>query len=236
MKMVYFDCFDGVSANLILSAFIDLGISKEYIKEKMSDYDFDLICTKSKDDIIEATKADILVKKDIELNSQKAIEMAHNICDDIERCLTKMALKKLKKLTLSQFLKIRACIISYIASCADYAVSSHLIEGKNKTDIDLEKDDESFEIIIKDNIPYKISDESGKLLFADGVSVISTLSKEYGPMPSVDIIKIAYGTDGKRFLKIVAGTPKNKRESDFFEMSLDFKEENVGVFACGENK
>ena len=236
MKIVYFDCFDCVSANLLLSAFIDLGTSEEYIKEKMSDYDFEIICTKSKDDIIEAVKADILVEDDRIIDVQDALKMAQNICDDTERCLMLMALKKLKKVSVSQFLKIRACIISYLATDADYAVSSYLLEGKNDSNIDLKICDEAFEIIVKENIPYKISDESERRIFADGVSVISALSKEYGPMPDVDIIKIAYGTDGKRYLRIVLGTPKNKRASDFFEMSLDFTKDCVGVFACEENK
>ena len=236
MKILYFDCFDGVSANLLLSAFIELGITKEYIKEKMPDFDFEIKVEKNKEDIIESTKADIIVSDDRIMGIAEAIDMSQNICDDTERCLVIMALKKLKRVSLSQFIKIRACIISYIATNANYAVCSCLMEGKNTENINIEKCDEAFEIIVKDNIPYKISDENSKRVFADGVSVISTLSKEYGPMPCMDIIKIAYGTDGQRYLRVVTGTLKRKNVCDFFEMSLDFKEGNVGVFACGEDK
>lgn len=234
MKILYFDCFNGVSANLLLSAFIDAGVTKEYIMEKLSLYSFELLCQKREDDFTMCTKAEIVASDDKIISSSEALKLAQNILDDVERCFVVMAVKKLKKMKMSQYLTICACAAAYGSMNVNYAVSSYLLDGVGYDSAAAVPSADVLDIIQKDNLPYKISQCHRQLLFADGVSVISTLAKEYGPMPQMDIIKIAYGTDGENYLRIVVGTPKRREVSDFFEMSLDFESDAFTMSVCGE--
>ncbi|MBE7052682.1 MAG: hypothetical protein E7391_00200 [Ruminococcaceae bacterium] len=234
MKILYFDCFDAVNLNLLLSAFMDAGVTKEYIYEKMCEHSFKIDSEKMEDDIIPSTKSDITVENDELMTSDSLLKLSDTILDDLERSLVNSTLRNVDIIKFSDYLKIRACIIAFLSLDVNYAVSSYLIESLKDEDGKILPETNVKKILDDNNIPYKIISQNGKLLSLCGVSLILALSKEYGYETELDIIKIAYGTDGKRYLRIVIGAPKNKTKTDFLQM--EFKQYDIGVLSCGENK
>ena len=234
MKILYFDCFDAVNLNLLLSAFMDAGVTKEYIKDKMQEHSFDIVSVKLEDDIIPSTKADITLNDDKIMTRDSLLKLSDTIHDDLERSLVNSTLRKMCNLKFSDYLKIRACIIAFLSLDVSYAVSSYLIESLKDEDGKILPENNVKKILDDNNIPYKIISQNGKLLSEGGVSFISTVAKEFCYESELDIIKIAYGTDGKKYLRIVIGMPKSKIKTDFLEM--EFNECSVGVLSCGENK
>lgn len=67
LKILYYDCFCGISGDMNLGAMVDLGVDGEYIKNELSKLtirdDFELIFRKEEKMGISGTKADVVLKK-----------------------------------------------------------------------------------------------------------------------------------------------------------------------------
>lgn len=68
MKVLYYDCFSGISGDMNLGALIDLGIEESYLKSQLSklkiDEEFELVVKPGIKNGISGTKVDVLVKGD----------------------------------------------------------------------------------------------------------------------------------------------------------------------------
>lgn len=230
MKILYFDCFNALSENLMLSAFIDMGASvlglKKMLEEISGGEDFEIISEKITDGIF-ATKAYIKCADDKDISQDEALEKSQSIKNDTARCCVVSAVKKLSDIKLSQFFTICACIFAYLNENPDLCVSSKVTCGK-KCGYDV------LNIMRRENVPYKISDSENELAYKCGVALVSSLSSKYGMNPLTDIIKTGYGTDGENYFRIVLGS--GGKSADYFEMSLEFSEDKILDFAYGECK
>lgn len=230
MKILYFDCFNGVSSKLLLSAFADLGVSIEFLKEKLyeggADFPFD-ITTKKITDKIPSSIANVTAENDRLLTHSEAIMLAQAIKSEPARCFVISALSNFKSINYSKYIEICACIFAYCSVNASCAISSQITDG-SLPDYDV------LGIMRRENIPYRILNDGTQRIFKCGISVISSVVNRYGPCPELDIIKIAYGTDGKNYLRLVLGNQKSV--SDFFEAALEFSDEKISAFVCGECK
>ena len=68
MKIAYIDMFSGVSGDMLLGAFVDCGLKISELKKELSKLkieDFDLKVRKVKRGHIQATKVDVISKKEI---------------------------------------------------------------------------------------------------------------------------------------------------------------------------
>ena len=66
MKVLYFDCFSGISGDMVLGALIDLGIDVEVFKnelQKLGLDDFDISVEKKMKSSITVTDVDVLIKE-----------------------------------------------------------------------------------------------------------------------------------------------------------------------------
>jgi len=66
MKILYFDCFSGVSGNMILGAMVDAGIDIKALKKELKKLDlhsYSLKVSKVKRKGIKGTKVDVIVDK-----------------------------------------------------------------------------------------------------------------------------------------------------------------------------
>ncbi len=67
LKILYYDCFCGISGDMNLGAMADIGVDTEYIKSELSKLsisdDFEVVFNKSEKKGISGTKADVILKK-----------------------------------------------------------------------------------------------------------------------------------------------------------------------------
>lgn len=66
MKILYYDCFSGISGDMNLGALIDLGVDKEYLKSELSKLDvggYEIHAVKDVKSGISGTKVDVILKK-----------------------------------------------------------------------------------------------------------------------------------------------------------------------------
>ena len=101
MKVLFYDCFSGISGDMNLGAMIDLGIEKEYLISELNKLNlkgWELIAEKDQRHGIMGTK--VTVKQTIH-------EHAHRHFSDIEAIISGSSLSEdIKKLSLKIFLKV----------------------------------------------------------------------------------------------------------------------------------
>lgn len=100
MKIIYYDCFSGISGDMNLSAMIDLGVDFDYLKKELSKLPLDNYKLSMRRDIrkgISGTKIDIITDK---TNEHKGINDIENII-----LLSKLS-ENVKNLSMKMFNKI----------------------------------------------------------------------------------------------------------------------------------
>src|SRR3972149_8347229 len=102
MKILYFDCFSGVSGNMILGAMVDGGIDIKALKKELKKLDlhsYSLKVSKVKRKGIKGTKVDVIVDKKKHLH--------HTHYKDIKRLIERSKLpEKINEDSLSIFKNI----------------------------------------------------------------------------------------------------------------------------------
>lgn len=103
MRVLYYDCFCGISGDMNLGALIDLGVDKEYLRGELCklslDAEYELVISKAMKKGINGTKVDIVLKQQ-ESNKQRHLK-------DIEAIINNSNLEdKVKKLSLDIFLRV----------------------------------------------------------------------------------------------------------------------------------
>lgn len=101
MKILYYDCFSGISGDMNLGALLDLGISKSYLVkelEKLNLKGWKIIAEKDQRHGINGTKVTVKLT---------GHEHHHRHLDDIEKIINKSGLdKKTKELSMKIFMKV----------------------------------------------------------------------------------------------------------------------------------
>ncbi len=111
MKVLYFDCFSGISGDMTLGAFIDIGIDKEEFLEEINKLNiegFDIEFSKVKKNGIEATDVNINIHKNCnEHEGDDHHEHHHRNLQDIEKIIKDSNLdNRVKELSKAMFLNI----------------------------------------------------------------------------------------------------------------------------------
>lgn len=106
MKILYYDCFCGISGDMNLAALIDLGVDEKYLMEELAklnlDSEFELKIYKSQKNGISGTKADVILSK----KETGHHHHSRNI-NDIEEIINRSSLSaRVKKMSLDMFLRI----------------------------------------------------------------------------------------------------------------------------------
>ena len=92
MKILYYDCFSGISGDMNLGAMIDLGVDKEYLLNQLNSLGlegWELILEKDQRHGISGTKATV---------KQTRHELVHRHLSDIEKIIDESGLKTKDKL------------------------------------------------------------------------------------------------------------------------------------------
>lgn len=75
MKVLYYDCFCGISGDMNLGAFLDLGVKESYLINEISklniDSEFKFKITKDNKKGISGTRVDVILKNEHDARSEK---------------------------------------------------------------------------------------------------------------------------------------------------------------------
>ncbi|SPF42922.1 LarE-activating enzyme, subunit LarC [Candidatus Desulfosporosinus infrequens] len=109
MKILYYDCFSGISGDMNLGAMVDLGVNGEYLIKELAklqlDSEYEINIRKDTKKGINGTKVDvILVNRD---HSHREGEHHHRHLKDIENIINASSLNdRVKKSSLEMFMKV----------------------------------------------------------------------------------------------------------------------------------
>jgi len=224
MKILYFDCFSGISGDMILGALIDLGVSPDVWLEhlrKIPIEGYEVKITKKRKGFLYGTDVDIITRE-----SQPHRHL-HHILEIIEKSETSDWVKENSK---KVFEKI-AIAESKIHNEPIEEVHFHEV-GAIDTIIDVMGSFIALELLgvkevyssplplgrgfvkaqhgvipvpapatleILKGIPVYSNDIEGELVTPTGAGIISVIAKEFGNIPLMKIERIGYGTGKKDF-------------------------------------
>jgi len=233
--IAYFDCFSGISGDMTLGAFVDLGVPVKWLEEKLKTNlltDFELTVSPISRMGIAAKKIAVTITNQEERNYTK-----------ISRMITGSSLpSRVKKLSLAMFEKLAAAE-SLIHGCEKEHVHFHEVGGVDAiVDIvgaclcvdylGIEKIFASkiplgngfvncshgtlpvpapatLEILKK--IPVYGTDVPFELVTPSGAAIITTLADSFGKMPDMIVSNIGYGSGSRELetspnlLRVVGG-------------------------------
>ncbi|KOF57551.1 hypothetical protein AGR56_14470 [Clostridium sp. DMHC 10] len=111
MKVLYYDCFCGISGDMNLSALMDLGVPKEYILSELSklnlDSEYEMKIEKSEKLGITGTRVDVILKHDHHHDHEHEQHHHHRNLKDVENIINSSSLgDAVKKLSLDIFMKV----------------------------------------------------------------------------------------------------------------------------------
>ncbi|OGW49507.1 MAG: TIGR00299 family protein [Nitrospirae bacterium RBG_19FT_COMBO_42_15] len=245
MRTAYFDCFSGISGDMTLGALIDAGLSLKELKSYLSKLpidNYDIFAKKVKKNGIAATKVDVIVKgrqKERRLSDIKKIlsdskldkSIKNNAISIFERLAKAEA--KVHKTSINnvhfhevgavdaivditgaviglKILGIENISASAINTGSGYIKSAHgMLPVPGPATAELLK-----------GIPAYSTDTKMELTTPTGAAIISTLSKDFGPMRKMDIKSIGYGAgtfnspDMPNLLRIFVGEIKNPAKEE----------------------
>ncbi len=223
MKVLFYDCFSGISGDMNLGAMIDLGIEKNYLVNELSKLNlkgWELVAEKDQRHGIVGTKVTV---------RQTIHEHAHRHLSDIEKIIDDSALAvETKNLSKKIFLKIATAeaavhgipvnevhfhevgaidsIIDIVGAAICYNALS--VEGVHVSEVELGSGFVRCEHgrlpvpapataeIIK-GIPSKTGGVDFEATTPTGAAILSVLGTDFGSVSSLNIEKTAYGVGHK---------------------------------------
>ncbi|SHJ96826.1 hypothetical protein SAMN02745883_00942 [Caminicella sporogenes DSM 14501] len=113
MKILYYDCFSGISGDMNLGALIDLGVDTDYLLKELSklglNSEYKIKIEKKNKNGIEGTKVDVILQHEHKKHhhDKKHHHHVHRNLKDIEEIINSSTLNdSIKKLSISMFMKI----------------------------------------------------------------------------------------------------------------------------------
>lgn len=114
MKILYYDCFCGISGDMNLAALIELGVPKEYLLKELSklniDSEYEIKVEKDEKLGINGTRVDVVLKNQLhkhEDHHEHEHEHHHRNLKDIENIINSSDLnEKVKESSIDMFMKV----------------------------------------------------------------------------------------------------------------------------------
>jgi len=228
-RILYFDCFAGISGDMTVAALIDLGVDFEKLKSKLNElringYNLDL--RKVKKNSISALKFDVNLEQhehihrnlqDIEkiiTNSnfnENVKDMALKMFSNIARAEAKIHDTSINKIHFHEVGAIDSIIdILSVAFCIDelkvdkiYSSPASCGKGFVKCAHGKIPVPSPATLEILKNIPINFTEIPNELTTPTGATILKTLVTEFKKMPGLKILKTGYGA-GSRNLEIPA--------------------------------
>jgi len=222
MKTAYLDCFSGISGDMMVGAFLDLGLPLQTLKEEIKKLSLDgyrLSCERVKKKGIEAAKFSVHVEKD----------QLHRHYSDIREMIKKSTLKEeVKRTSLSIFAAIAEAegkvhgispekvhfhevgaidsIVDIVGTAIgmDYfgivsVATSSLVTGSGIVTCEhgpMPIPAPATAELLK-GIPFNNSEERAELVTPTGAAIVKVLASSFGEMPPLSVEAIGYGAGEK---------------------------------------
>jgi len=221
-NVLYFDCFSGISGDMVLGALVDLGVPLSFLKKELKKLrlrSFSLKARNVKMDGIRATKIDVLIPEHKGKRSFREIERIierSGVQDDIkERSISifkkmigaeaKVHGKSAASVHLHEMGAIDA-IVDVVGSCialnsigADEIISSPINVGGGFVRCDhgvFPVPAPATSEILK-GIPLFSSGEE-ELATPTGAAIITSFASRFIPIPGIEVEKIGYGAGSRQ--------------------------------------
>ncbi|MBC7320501.1 nickel pincer cofactor biosynthesis protein LarC [bacterium] len=224
MNVIYFDCFNGISGDMILGALFDLGLDKEaWFKEldKLGISGYKVEINPKRKGPLMGTDVDVIVEDKVTHRHAKEILdiiSSSKLDDDIKekslKILTKIAQAEssihnepLEEVHLHELGGIDT-IVDVVGSVIGlkllrvervYSSPLPLGEGFIETAHGRLPIPAPATIELLKGVPVYSNGMKGELVTPTGAGIISTLAYSFGPIPPITIEKIGYGAGKKDF-------------------------------------
>ena len=224
MKIAYFDCFSGISGDMILGALIDLGLDINFLKRELGKLnlgDYSIESKKIVKNGIAATKFDVIAKnsrrhEERNLNEINKIidnsKLDANIKNTIKKIFLKIAVaeakihnKPIDKIhfhevgAIDTIIDIAGSVIGFKKLGIEKIYCSKLNVGSGFVEFSHGK----FPVpapataeILK-GAPIYHNNIPAELVTPTGAAIITTLANSFGEMPAMKVEKIGYGAGTK---------------------------------------
>ena len=244
MISAYFDCYSGISGDMILGALIDLGLKENYIKKELKKIKisrYELKIDKIKKNNITGTNLTVKIKEKQKKRGFKEIQKLideSNLEKDVKKISKQIFLKlataesKIHNISIEKIhfhevgaidsiIDIIGAVIGFKKMQLSNIYCSHLPLGRGFIECSHGKipvpAPATLEIL--KNIPVYSTDIQHELVTPTGAAIITTFAKHFGPMPLMKINKIGYGAgktnmEHPNFLRIILGEVPNNYNYD----------------------
>lgn len=219
MKIAYFDCFSGISGDMIIGALIDLGLDVKYLDKELKKLDLDDYKINSKKILkngTSATKFDVIASKNH--HKERNLTEINKIIDNSK--LDKEIKNKIKKIfmkiaaaeakihnkpidkihfheigAIDTIIDVAGAVISFKKLGIEKFYCSRLNVGSGFVEFSHGKwpvPAPATAEILK-GIPIYNNNVEAELVTPTGASIITTLCSNFGEMPPMKADKIGYG-------------------------------------------
>lgn len=226
MRALYFDCYAGISGDMILGALLDLGVDEEDFRMEMKKLALDGYKLKiEKKTVSGITGTDVYVKtyashayplrglaeirRIIETSGLKpsVIDLSIRVFTEIARAEAKVHNKAIEEVTFHEVGAVDS-IVDIVGSAvclsllgAERVFSSPLHDGKGFVECESGKFSVPVPAVLEmlkgSAIPYFSEDVDTELITPTGLGFIKTAAVSFGSMPALLIDRVGYGF-GKR--------------------------------------
>ncbi|MDY6839727.1 MAG: nickel pincer cofactor biosynthesis protein LarC [Thermodesulfobacteriota bacterium] len=243
-RIAYFDCFSGISGDMILGAFMDLGVPKDFIEENIQNMPlgaFHLEVTAAQRMHIYGQQVRVVVEEDHARNY-----------GEIQRHIQKSPLADpVKELSLKVFLRLAEAEAA-VHHCPKEEVHFHELGGVDAivdivgaalgaewlgidtimaSEIPLGRGFVTCDhgvlpvpapatVALLKGVPVYGTDVSHELVTPTGAAIVTGLAERFGPLPKMRIKEIGYGVGARELkempnlLRVLLGEPESVYEED----------------------
>jgi uncharacterized protein (TIGR00299 family) protein len=229
MRIAYFDCFSGISGDMVLGAMLDAGVDIESVKRELMKLNLDgyeIRVSKVDRNGLAGTKVDVVVDKEKHIHSanygdiKKIIEksgLSERIKNDSIRIFKRIAEAEAKihntPIDNIHFHEVGAVdsIIDVVgaAVCIDLLAIDEIISSPVNTGSGTVKTEHGLLPVpapaaaeMLRGFPFYSSDIKFELATPTGVGIITTMAKEFNLMPLMKTTAIGYGAGSSNFLNL----------------------------------
>ncbi|OGV98966.1 MAG: TIGR00299 family protein [Nitrospinae bacterium RIFCSPLOWO2_02_FULL_39_110] len=229
MRIAYFDCFSGISGDMVLGAMLDAGVDIESVKRELMKLNLDgyeIRVSKVDRNGLAGTKVDVVVDEEKHIHSanygdiKKIIEesrLSERIKNDSIRIFKRIAEAEAKIHNTSidniHFHEVGAVdsIIDVVgaAVCINLLAIDEVISSPVNTGSGIVKTRHGLLPVpapaaaeMLRGFPFYSSDIKFELATPTGVGIITTMAKEFNLMPLMKTTAIGYGAGSSNFLNL----------------------------------